>query len=567
MGSTSRVRTRVALAMVVAVAASGCGNSAKVTRETSEALKQRLAAAPPEGLGPRADMLWKSARRFYEKNGYAPVWVTAKGPTARAQQLEQARHATAADGLDPANYDLKANEPLQARSGRSWNPLGRKGASPAQLAEAEVRHTAAFLKLASELLVGRVEPTKVDPNWFGQYRLSAPEKLLEQAVEKGSLEGALGRLTPQHPQYTMLRRSMQRYLDLAASGGWPTGFKLAKGGIDPAQLPALRQRLAAEGDLPGGPAATPAATVTATDAALREAVRRFERRHGLADDGRIDAEVVRELNVPVKDRIRQLELNLERWRWLPENLGERHVIVNLPSFSMAAVEDGKVALSMRVVIGKTENPTPIFSDRMTHVVFSPYWNVPPKIAKDEIRPALMRDPGYLYKNNMEVVRNSRVVSPWSVDWDSGGYTVRQRPGPKNALGHVKFIFPNSFDVYLHDTPADRLFSTNERTFSHGCVRVERPAELARWVLRGQAEWTPERIQSAMYSGQERHVALKNPIPVYLVYATAWVEADGAVSFRDDVYGHDGRQLKLLPPSPGPTRMAAAVPVATGARGN
>jgi murein L,D-transpeptidase YcbB/YkuD len=527
----------------MACAVAGCGKGERA-RQTSEALKLRLAAAPPAGLGPRADTLWKSARRFYENNGHAPVWVGAAGPTARAHQFERVRAGVLQDGLDPASYDLRGGEPLEPRSGRSWNPLGRKDAAPAQVAEAEVRYTAAFLKLASELLVGRVDPVRVDPSWFGQYRLSAPERLLENAA-RGSVEDSLRGLVPHHPQYASLRQAMQRYLALAAAGGWPTGFTTGRGGLAGPEAAALRQRLAAEGDLPKDAAA---GTGAGMDAALREALRRFETRHGLVADGRLDAGVVRALNVPVERRLRQLELNLERWRWLPESLGRRHIVVNLPSYSLAAVEEGRVALSMRVVIGTLDNPTPIFSDRMTHVVFSPYWNVPPRIAREEIRPALMRDPGYLFRNDMEVVRDARVVSPWSVDWEAGGYTVRQRPGPGNALGHVKFIFPNTFDVYLHDTPADRLFDTNERTFSHGCVRVEQPAELARWVLRGQPEWTPERIQAAMDARSERHVAVADPVPVYLVYATAWVE-EGVVNFRDDVYGHDARQLRLLPPSP------------------
>jgi murein L,D-transpeptidase YcbB/YkuD len=557
MNFPKRAARGVSVAVLLA-AAGGCGSGDRQARETGQALRERLSGPPPEGLGPRAELLWKSARRFYEKNGYTPVWVSAKGVAPRAQELEAARQGVLADGLDPSSYDLKPAEPLQPREGRSWNPLRRR-VPAAQLAEAEVRYAAAYLKLASDLLVGRVEPAKVDPHWFGQYRLSAPERLLERAVATKSVEASLSELVPRHPQYATLRQAMQRYRDIAARGGWPTGFKPA-----PVDAAALRARLAAEGDVPAGTAAS--AGGTGLDPALREGLKRFERRHGLVPDGRLDPEVVRELNVPVATRLRQIQLNLERWRWLPEHLGERHVIVNLPSFSLAAIDDGRISLSMRVVVGKTENPTPIFSDRMTHVVFSPYWNVPPTIAKEEIRPALMRDPAYLYRNDMEVVRDSRVVSPWSVDWEAGGYTVRQRPGAKNALGQVKFIFPNNFDVYLHDTPADQLFATNERTFSHGCVRVEKPEELARWVLRGQEEWTPERIQAAMRAGREKHVAVKDPIPVYLVYATAWVEGDGSVSFRDDVYGHDRKQIKLLPPSPPPVQVAqASAPAAARGR--
>jgi murein L,D-transpeptidase YcbB/YkuD len=203
---------------------------------------------------------------------------------------------------------------------------------------------------------------------------------------------------------------------------------------------------------------------------------------------------------------------------------------------------------------------------MTTIVFSPYWNVPPSIAREEIQPALLRDPSYLERNDMEVVRGSQVVSPWSVNWDEGGFTVRQRPGAKNALGKVKFIFPNNFDVYLHDTPADALFANTARNFSHGCVRVEKPYELAQWVLRGQPDWTPEKIQAAMAAGRERHVPVKKAVPVYLVYATAWAEPDGRVSFRHDVYGHDARQMKLLPPSAPPSPLVAAAATSEGTRG-
>jgi murein L,D-transpeptidase YcbB/YkuD len=548
----------------MALAVAGCGGSGRREREAREALKQRLQGPAPAELGERKDVLWKSAQRYYEQHGYKFVWMDGSAPNQRAKGLQAALKETVADGLNPASYDFKPEGPLQVHE-KSWNPLKKGAVPPAQVADAEVRYTASFLKLAAELLVGRVDPARVDPNWFGQYRLVAPERMLERVAETGRVRATLNGLVPHHPQYDALRAAMQRYRDIAAHGGWPTGF--TAGNLTPQKLAALRQRLAAEGDLPSAPAAaTPAAAPATFDATLREGLKRFEQRHGLVPDARLDAAAVRELNVPVEQRIHEVELNLERWRWLPESLGDKHILVNIPSFWLQGIENGKPTIQMRVVIGKVENPTPIFSDSMTTVVFSPYWNVPPKIAKNEILPALQRDPGYLARNNMEVVRGSQVVSPWSVDWDAGGFTVRQRPGGKNALGGVKFVFPNNFDVYLHDTPADALFNANDRTFSHGCVRVEKPFELAQWVLAGQKDWTPERIETAMHQGREQHVALKRPIPVYLVYATAWVEADGRVSFRDDVYGHDARQFKLLPPSAPPTLVAANAPANAGSRG-
>jgi murein L,D-transpeptidase YcbB/YkuD len=253
----------------------------------------------------------------------------------------------------------------------------------------------------------------------------------------------------------------------------------------------------------------------------------------------------------VAQQIRRIELNLERWRWLPESLGDRYILVNVPTFTLSAVEGGQATLVMRVVAGEADSPTPIFSDQMTTVVFSPYWNIPETIAREETIPALLRDPDYLRKNDLEVVRGTRVIDAGSVDWMDPDVRIRQRPGARNSLGRVKFMFPNQFDVYLHDTPADALFERARRDFSHGCVRVERPFALAQWVLSGQTEWTPEKIEAAMNAGDERHVALARKVPVYIVYQTVWVEADGSVRFVDDVYGHDARQLRLLKPSAPP----------------
>jgi murein L,D-transpeptidase YcbB/YkuD len=221
---------------------------------------------------------------------------------------------------------------------------------------------------------------------------------------------------------------------------------------------------------------------------------------------------------------------------------------------------------MRVVTGKTESPTPIFNDQMTTVVFSPYWNVPPDIAREEVLPAALKDPSYLAANNLELVRGTRVVDPWNADWNDPEVRVRQRPGPKNSLGHVKFMFPNQFDVYLHDTPADSLFVRVERGYSHGCVRVEKPFELAQWVLQGDPKWTPEAIRSAMDAGEERHVALKDKIPVYIQYQTAWVDAQRGVQFREDIYGHDAAQRRILPasPAPAPPSRVASGPTRGGA---
>ena len=245
----------------------------------------------------------------------------------------------------------------------------------------------------------------------------------------------------------------------------------------------------------------------------------------------------------------QIALNLERWRWMPDELGTRYVIVNIPTFHLEAHDAGQPTLQMKVVVGKPENKTPIFSDKMTTTVFSPYWNVPDSIVEGETAPAAARDPGFLERNNIEILRLSKsgatVIDPDTVDWDDPeelkALAFRQKPGAKNALGHVKFLFPNPYDVYLHDTPADALFARPGRAFSHGCVRVEQPEALARWVLKDAPEWTDEKILEAMHAGEEQHVKLKQEIPVHIVYFTAWVDDAGSVRLAPDVYGYDATQ--------------------------
>lgn len=245
----------------------------------------------------------------------------------------------------------------------------------------------------------------------------------------------------------------------------------------------------------------------------------------------------------------QLALNLERWRWMPDDLGPRHIIVNIPSFRLEAHENGRRALEMKVVVGTAENRTPIFSDLMTTSVFSPYWNVPDSIVEGETAPAAARDPGFLKRNNIEILRRTKsgatAVDPSTVDWDDPeelkALAFRQKPGSGNALGHVKFLFPNPYDVYLHDTPADALFARQGRAFSHGCIRVEQPEALARWVLRDSTEWTGDKILEAMHAGEEQHVKLKQAIPVHIVYFTAWADDAGSVGLVPDVYGYDATQ--------------------------
>jgi L,D-transpeptidase YcbB len=542
-------RSIVCWILALAAGAAACGRSRReASPETVQTLQQRVESKTLPAYVSSDDSgshLWKAERRFYQRHGYQPVWITGKRPRREAADLIAAIEGARGDGLDPADYDLQALAAL--RTEKSKNPFKRNSVQPEQVAEADLRLTYVFLKLASHLLTGRVDPEAVDPHWFGQPRQVDLASVLDRALDDAGVAQTLRELAPRHQQYALLKQTLQRYREIEQQGGWParvTSVRLAPGARDPA-VATLRQRLAATSDLPA-----PAADGDAVDQSLVDAVKRFERRHGVPDDGVLDAEVVRALNVPVGERIRQIELNLERWRWLPESFGDRYILVNVPTFTLSAVEGGRAALTMRVVAGEKENPTPIFSDQMTTVVFSPYWNIPETIARKETIPAVLRDPEYLRKNDLELVRGAQVIDAGSVDWDDDDpdFRIRQRPGAKNSLGKVKFMFPNKFDVYLHDTPADSLFERVQRDFSHGCVRVERPRALAQWVLAGQAEWTAERIDAAMASREEQHVALKRNVPVYIVYQTVWVGDEGTVHFAEDLYGHDARQLRLLAPA-------------------
>ncbi len=261
----------------------------------------------------------------------------------------------------------------------------------------------------------------------------------------------------------------------------------------------------------------------------------------------LQAALVRERGKP-DGQVERIAMNLERWRWAPRDLGDRYVLINVPAYMLQVMEGDTPALAMRVIVGQPGTATPLFSDEMTYVVFSPYWNIPETILREETLPRVMNDPDFLRRNNMEVVGTSGTVDPSAVDWSdssaTNGLRFRQRPGPNNALGLVKFIFPNNFNVYLHDTPGDRLFFREKRTFSHGCIRIENPVGMAHYVLGDQPEWTDARIANARHAGTERTVKLTKPLPVHIGYWTAWVEPDGSVRFTDDPYGIDAVHAKL-----------------------
>jgi murein L,D-transpeptidase YcbB/YkuD len=489
----------------------------------------------------RGQERWKAVHRLYEAGGYRPAWVAGGRLTRQAEALLRAALQADRDGMDTALYAELAREArgIRRTSVKDW-------ADPALDLDLQVSY--ALVRYVDEMAHGRVDPRGKSAYWA---LYPAPIDVVEalgRASQTGLDDAVKAALTPQHAQYEALRRERDRYRELARRGGWdevepgPT-LRPGQRGV---RVTALAARLAASGDLAPTPTAGPEYNAT-----LAAVVKDWKARHGLKPDALVDAATVAALNVSVDERIRQIEVNLERWRWLPRRLGERYILVNIPTFELHGYDGAQRTLHMRVVTGTAgETPTPVFADEMTHLVFSPYWNIPPGIAREEVAPAAWHNRSYLARNNMEVLKGSRVVDPSTVDLGDPSLRFRQRPGPGNSLGRVKFLFPNRYNVYLHDTPARNLFAKRQRDYSHGCVRVQDPFELAQWVLQG-TNWTPGAIRAAMGAGTERHVRLERSVPVYIAYFTVWVGEDGRAQFRSDVYRHDAAHEPLLPATPEP----------------
>ncbi|GIX48544.1 MAG: murein L,D-transpeptidase [Candidatus Tectimicrobiota bacterium] len=483
--------------------------------------------------------------RFYERRGYWPAWSSAEGLLPRAEELVAAIRDAEREGLDPGAYHLRQLEALLAAA--------RQHPQPALLTDLDLLLTDAFLTYGAHLLAGKVDPVRLDPEWHANRREADLAAVLQRALETDTISASLQALLPAHPGYAWLRAALARYRALAAAGGWPhvsTGPALRRGDAGP-RVAALRRRLAATGDLP-----STAGAGGDFDAALEEAVRRFQRRHGLEADGIVGAATLAALNVPAPQRVRQIALNLERWRWLPAHLGRRYVLVNIASFELEVVEEGRRVLHMRVVVGRDYRRTPVFSSTMTYLVLNPSWHVPPRIAVQDLLPLIQKDPTYLTRQGIRVLQGwgaeTRELDPQRIDWSRVTaqrfpYRLRQDPGPQNALGRVKFMFPNPFNVYLHDTPARELFAKSERTFSSGCIRLEKALELAFYLLKDHPKWNRDTILEALARGKEQTVVLPQPIPVHLLYWTAWAEADGTVHFRRDIYGRDARLARALWP--------------------
>ncbi len=492
---------------------------------------------------------------FYVQRGYQSAWLSADGrPLPAADALLESLNEADREGLRASDYRPTALKERLAT-------LHRAETTPTidQLTDFDLLFTDTFLTYGSHLLSGRLPPRRVDRDWTIPPRSRDLATVLQGALTQGTVTESLRALKPLNKGYNQLREVLERYRKVEQAGGWPTlgdGPNLRQGDQGP-RVRTLRARLQASGDLTDSQSETGKKNVPAIfDKSVTEAVLRFQRRHGLQETGVVGPQTRTALNVSVAERIRQIELNMERWRWLPDDFGARYILVNIPNFKMDVFEDGQRVMESKVVVGRLERQTPTFTADMAYLVFSPRWHVPRSIAVKDKLPQLRRNPQALARQNIRIFNSAgQPINPGSVDWSAVSasnfnYQLRQDPGPRNALGGVKFMFPNPYNVYLHDTPSRELFNRNQRTFSSGCIRISNPMELAEYLLKHDSKWNREAIKKAAVSGRERVVNLPETVPVYLLYWTAWVDEEGLAHFRDDIYNRDQLMVRALYPDSG-----------------
>lgn len=507
----------------------------------AEALRRRLDTGAERLRLDGVVVAAEPVRAFYRARQFQPLWVDPSGLTERAHQTLRLLAEVAAEHGLPAAAGGKGDPPAASPAGAVDRFIDR-----------ELSTNAALLSLARSLRSGRIDPRVVD----GEYALTPPTfdvtATLMSAGDLGQLRAHLARLAPRDPTYVSLREALVVARRVAAAH--PTWPRLPDGpALKPGEsrevVPLVRRMLSSWGDYDGMPSASPH-----YDPALVRAVRAFQRRHGLEPDGVIGSRTRAALNVSPADRVAQVAVNMERWRWMPRELGEPHILVNMAGFDLKLVMGGVPQLTMRVVVGQPFRRTPVFGGEITYLEFNPTWTVPKTIAVEDLLPKIRRNPRILEAQGIRVLARGAdgtyAVDPSAVNWHAVGsdhfpYKLRQAPGPQNPLGRVKFMFPNAFAVYLHDTPKRELFARAERAFSSGCIRVEQPLELAEALLATTPGWDRQRIEAVIERGVTRQVTLARPVAIHLVYLTAWLDGEGQLQFREDLYGRDSRLLQFI----------------------
>jgi L,D-transpeptidase YcbB len=534
-------RAAPALALLICVAAIPAARAAEPLREALRERIESLRAAGDAQIGAGSSAARTLVASLYERRGFSPLWADVQ----RARSLQSALEASSTHGLDPRDYHLDALARLQI-------PVVAGAERDRALAQRELLLTDALVRLAYHLYFGKADPRALSGGWNFARTLDGLDPLtaLTALVEAPDPAAALENLAPRLPMYRDLRSALEQLRSIERVGGWRTiapGPKLELGASG-APVIQLRDRLRASGDL-----AADADDPIRFDAALEAALRRFQARHGLEPDGVAGKSTIAALNVSVAERIAQVRANLERLRWVARELTGDFLLVDIAGFTARLWLNERLAWSSRVVVGRPYRTTPQFRARMKYLVLNPDWNVPPTILREDVLPKVTRDPGYLPRQNMRVVTAAgQVVDAGSIDWAkyqreprAFPFQIVQAPGRENPLGTVKFMFPNEHSVYLHDTPSRALFQRQVRAFSSGCIRIERPFELAMLLLDDPQRWSDERLREAIATGRMQTIPVRRTVPVMLLYFTASVATDGALQFRPDLYARDGAVIRAL----------------------
>ena len=488
--------------------------------------------------------------KFYQQRGFSPAWIGKEGILPQARSLVAEIDGADHEGLRPDDYH-RANIVSLVKKIDEKHAAGET--VDAQIwVDLDLLLTDAFMLYSSHLFAGRVNPETIHTDWVVVNPRVDLTDVLGSALNSNQISKALRDLSPIHSGYFKLKQSLAQYRDMAKKDDPPPllpGTNLRKGdrGIS---VQRLRERLVILGDLED----TGKDPVDFFDDATERAVMGFQNRHGLKSDGRVGSHTLEMLNIPIQQRVRQIELNLERCRWIPRDLGDRYILVNIADFKLSVIENLHPKMGMRVVVGRPYRRTPVFSAKMTYMVINPYWNIPTSLVFKDLLPKIQKTPNYLAQQGIKVFKGWRKgapeIDPETVDWkkiehQNFPYKLRQDPGPRNALGRIKFIFPNRFAVYLHDTPDRSLFNETHRDFSSGCIRTEKPMDLARYLLKDDDQWPEERLSAAIEAGETTVIELKRPILVHLQYWTAWVDENGRLNFRNDIYSRDRRLDQAL----------------------
>ena len=506
--------------------------SASALSQSSEAIRkytENISAGVPTEVKGQLIHSTTLLPEFYFENQFQRVWTRP----LQASFLGLVRRAYE-HGLNPADYHFSTINELHADAVES------------QSTDAEILFTDAFLLYASHFLNGKLNPEEVEGEWQAVRREGNAKSFLKKCLASGNIEAHFRELEPENVSYHGLLEALKKYREIQKNGGWDLfeAGETLKPQMAGARVTALKHRLSIEGYflMEGNPN-----DVYTQD--LSEAVREFQKHHGLEVDGNVGKQTLASLNIPVSSKIAQIRANMERLRWISQDMGAHYVFVNIADFTMKVYRGDTLSYQQNVVVGKPFRKTPVFSDLMTYFVLNPYWTVPPTILFNDVLPEVKKDINYLKVKNMKVLKGSEVVDPQTIDWSKLSrsnfpYTIRQDPGPTNALGAVKFMFPNKYNIYIHDTPSKELFNRPDRAFSSGCIRLNKPMGFVDYLITDIPDWNSEKVDNTLKTGKDKTVMLKRPINVHILYLTAWAD-DSGVQFRNDVYQRDAAVIEAL----------------------